>query len=154
MDMPQLAFLFESVSGGEWIVLLAVILIVMGPERLPEMARKLGRWTETFRRAADEFKRQIMTMDQEVHPQEPAPHDPYTDYDHGNGEDPSMHPETDDSKDAVPSSDAPPPALETEKPELQDAYPSEGLPDSAQYYGNEDLVASMEADKQEGEKKA
>ena len=76
MFVPQFAFLFESADFTEWIVLLAVILIVVGPKRLPEMARKLGHWTETFRRAADEFKRQIMTMDEEVHKNE---HD-YMDY--------------------------------------------------------------------------
>ena len=76
MFVPQLAFLFESADFTEWIVLMAVILIVVGPRRLPEMARKLGHWTETFRRAADEFKRQIMTMDEEAHKNEPD----YMDY--------------------------------------------------------------------------
>ena len=76
MYMPQLAFLMESVGMGEWVVLLAVIMIVMGPKSLPDMARKLGRWTETFRRAAEEFKRQIMSMDHEPHPPEPEPEPP------------------------------------------------------------------------------
>jgi Sec-independent protein translocase protein TatA len=47
-----------------------VILIVVGPKRLPEIARKFGRTMENFRRAADEFKDQIMSMDQE--PSSPA----------------------------------------------------------------------------------
>ena len=84
MFVPQLAFLFESADFTEWIVLMVVILIVVGPQRLPEMARKLGHWTETFRRAADEFKRQIMTMDEEPHKNEPD----YMDYAKG-GDDPS-----------------------------------------------------------------
>lgn len=60
------AFIIESVSGTEWLVLLGVILIVVGPKNLPAAARKMGQVMSTLRRAADEFKRQLMTMDQEV----------------------------------------------------------------------------------------
>ena len=60
------AFIFDTVSGGEWLVLLAVILIVVGPKNLPAAARKTGEILSKLRRAADEFKRQLMTMDQEV----------------------------------------------------------------------------------------
>ena len=61
------AFLFfDSVGGGEWLVLLAVVLIVIGPKNLPAAARKMGQVLSQLRRAADEFKRQIMTMDQEM----------------------------------------------------------------------------------------
>lgn len=59
-------FVFESVAGTEWLVLLGVVLIVVGPKNLPSAARKLGQIMSTLRRAADEFKRQLMAMDQEV----------------------------------------------------------------------------------------
>jgi len=114
MFVPQLAFLFESADLTEWIVLMAVILIVVGPQRLPEMARKLGRWTETFRRAADEFKRQIMTMDETVHKQESD----YMDYATG---------ETDpynDYQDAYPSEGLETPAHE-ESPKAPEESPKE-----------------------------
>ena len=65
---PSVAFLTGSVGAGEWVVLFVVVLIVVGPKRLPEVARKLGRTMEMFRRAADEFKDQLMTMDQEQTP--------------------------------------------------------------------------------------
>lgn len=61
---PSLAFLGGSVGASEWVVLFVVVLIVVGPKRLPEIARKLGRTMEMFRRAADEFKDQLMNMDQ------------------------------------------------------------------------------------------
>lgn len=60
------AFIFESVGGTEWLVLLGVVLIVVGPKNLPAAARKMGQIMSTLRRAADEFKRQLMTMDQEI----------------------------------------------------------------------------------------
>ncbi len=61
---PSVAFLGGSVGASEWVVLFVVVLIVVGPKRLPEIARKLGRTMEMFRRAADEFKDQLMNMDQ------------------------------------------------------------------------------------------
>ncbi|MBR1588798.1 MAG: twin-arginine translocase TatA/TatE family subunit [Kiritimatiellae bacterium] len=60
------AFIFESVGGTEWLVLLGVVLIVVGPKNLPAAARKMGQIMSTLRRAADEFKRLVMSMDQEV----------------------------------------------------------------------------------------
>ena len=60
-----LAFLFDSVGFGEWLVLLAVILIVVGPKRLPATARKFGQYYAKFRRAAESFKRQLLDMDSE-----------------------------------------------------------------------------------------
>ena len=59
------AFLFESAGFGEWFVLLAVVLIVVGPKRLPATARKLGQYYSKFRRAAENFKRQLLDMDTE-----------------------------------------------------------------------------------------
>ena len=60
------AFIFESVGGTEWLVLLGVILIVVGPKNLPSAARKMGQIMANLRRAADEFKRQLLSMDEEV----------------------------------------------------------------------------------------
>lgn len=59
------AFIFDSIGGTEWLVLLGVVLVVVGPKNLPSAARKLGSIMAKLRRAADEFKRQIMTMDEE-----------------------------------------------------------------------------------------
>ena len=61
-----LAIVFDSVGAGEWLVLLAVLLVVMGPKRLPSTARKIGSYYSKFRRAADSFKRQLMDMDLEM----------------------------------------------------------------------------------------
>ena len=60
------AIIFDSVGAGEWLVLLAVLLVVMGPKRLPSTARTIGSYYSKFRRAADSFKRQLMDMDYEM----------------------------------------------------------------------------------------
>jgi len=61
-----LAIIFESVGAGEWLVLLAVLLVVVGPKRLPSTARKFGQYYSKFRRAAEGFKRQLLEMDTEI----------------------------------------------------------------------------------------
>ena len=60
------AIVFDSVGAGEWLVLLAVLLVVMGPKRLPATARAIGSYYSKFRRAAESFKRQLMDMDYEM----------------------------------------------------------------------------------------
>ena len=59
------ALIFDSVGAGEWFVLLAVVLIVVGPKRLPSTVRKFGQYYAKFRRAAESFKRQLLDMDTE-----------------------------------------------------------------------------------------
>ena len=61
-----LAIVFDSVGAGEWLVLLAVLLVVIGPKNIPSTARKIGTYYAKFRRAAESFKRQIMDMDLEI----------------------------------------------------------------------------------------
>jgi Tat protein translocase TatB subunit len=43
-------------QGGEILIILLVALIVFGPERLPELGRKLGRWVHELRTAAREMR--------------------------------------------------------------------------------------------------
>ena len=61
-----LAFIFNDAGVGEWFVLLAVVLVVVGPKRLPEVSRALGRWYSRISRAASSFKRQLMEMENEM----------------------------------------------------------------------------------------
>lgn len=44
-------------QGGEIILILLLALIVLGPTRLPELARKVGKWTSELRSAAREITR-------------------------------------------------------------------------------------------------
>lgn len=61
-----LAFIFDGVGVGEWLVLLAVLLVVVGPKNLPSAARSLGRQYAKLKRMADSFRRQLMEMDREI----------------------------------------------------------------------------------------
>ena len=59
-------FIFSDVGIGEWFVLLAVVLIVVGPKRLPEAARRFGNAYSKIRRSADAFKRQLLEAGGEI----------------------------------------------------------------------------------------
>ncbi len=43
-------------QGQEIFIILLLALVVFGPQRLPEMARKLGEWTTELRKAAREIR--------------------------------------------------------------------------------------------------
>ena len=44
------------IQGGEIVIILLLALIVLGPKRLPEVARKLGGWTAELRAAARDIR--------------------------------------------------------------------------------------------------
>jgi Tat protein translocase TatB subunit len=49
-------FIFESIGTSELLLIGVVALMFLGPRRMPEMARKLGKIMSEFRGTANEFK--------------------------------------------------------------------------------------------------
>ena len=76
-----------SIGGQEILIVLLVALIVLGPKRLPQAARQVGRAVAEFRRVTSEFQAEVRDAiaepvitrpplaDQEVRPKadEPPP---------------------------------------------------------------------------------
>lgn len=56
MANPPGSYHAVMLQGGEIIIILLVALVVLGPERLPQLARKLGAWSTELRRAASELR--------------------------------------------------------------------------------------------------
>ena len=48
-----------GLSPGELLLIMAVAMIVLGPERLPEVAASVGKWIGEFRRATQELSQQF-----------------------------------------------------------------------------------------------
>jgi sec-independent protein translocase protein TatB len=59
-----------NIGTGEMIVIAVVALLVLGPQRLPELARGIGKFIREFRRQTDDVRnvveREFYRMDQEV----------------------------------------------------------------------------------------
>jgi sec-independent protein translocase protein TatA len=48
-----------GIGMPELIIILVIALIVIGPQKLPELARSLGKGLAEFKRATDDFKQNI-----------------------------------------------------------------------------------------------
>lgn len=64
----------------ELLVILAIGLLVLGPKRLPDLARSLGRGLAEFRRASTDLRREFLDVTEEarIHtpPEKPKHDDP------------------------------------------------------------------------------
>ena len=48
-----------GIGMPELIIILVIALIVIGPHKLPDLAKSLGKGLAEFRRATDDFKRNV-----------------------------------------------------------------------------------------------
>ena len=64
MMTPYLAFGLPT--GAEWLYIVLIILILFGAKKLPELARGLGRSVGEFKKAKDEFDRELNNVKDEV----------------------------------------------------------------------------------------
>lgn len=62
--------LFLDISGGELLVIMLVVFLVFGPEKMPEMARKAGRLMNQMKKASNdltrEFKKETSVLQNEI----------------------------------------------------------------------------------------
>lgn len=69
---------FLNMGGGEIMLIMAVVLLLFGGKKLPELARGLGKGIREFKDASDGVKREIhrninsMDIDNEVKSETPA----------------------------------------------------------------------------------
>jgi len=61
-----------GIGMTELLVILVIGLLVLGPKRLPELARSLGRGLAEFRRASTEMRKEFMDVAEEVRVDPPA----------------------------------------------------------------------------------
>lgn len=69
-----------GMSGTELVIVLLVALLLLGPAKLPELARSLGKGLRDFRRATDDVRNTVESefykLDQPPQPKSPQPY-PY-----------------------------------------------------------------------------
>lgn len=59
-----------GIGMPELIVILVIALIVIGPQKLPDMAKSLGKGLAEFKRASDDFQNNIREEARKVEAQE------------------------------------------------------------------------------------
>ena len=64
-----------GIGMTELMIVLVVGLIVIGPKKLPELARTLGRGLAEFRRASTEMRREFLDVSESTRI-DPPPEDP------------------------------------------------------------------------------
>jgi len=52
-----------GIGTGELLLLLVIALIVLGPEKMPKLARDLGRAMAEFRKTSDELRNEFLNAD-------------------------------------------------------------------------------------------
>jgi len=57
-----------SIGILELVVIFTVILLVVGPEKLPQIARTLAKYLGDFRRVSDDLKRTVMSVGDDISP--------------------------------------------------------------------------------------
>jgi sec-independent protein translocase protein TatA len=65
MNLFQLAFI-GPIGGPEMIMIFVVILLLFGAKKLPELARGVGKSMGEFKKAREEFEREITRSEDEV----------------------------------------------------------------------------------------
>jgi TatA/E family protein of Tat protein translocase len=62
-----------GIGMPELLLILGLALIVLGPKKLPELARALGKGLAEFRRATDELKDEFRQMERDTEETAPSP---------------------------------------------------------------------------------
>lgn len=55
-------------SFGEIAVIILIAVLIFGPDKIPEIARGLGKGMRTMKEATDDIKREIMSQVDDVNP--------------------------------------------------------------------------------------
>ena len=76
--MNILAFGFGNLGGPDLFIILLIVLVLFGAKKLPELARSLGQSMNEFRKAREEFDKELHQAGQDVKspPQNTQPYQP------------------------------------------------------------------------------
>jgi sec-independent protein translocase protein TatA len=65
---------FGAPGPSEWVLILVIVLVLFGAKKLPELARSLGQSMNEFRKAREDFDKELHAAGSEI---KGAPQQPY-----------------------------------------------------------------------------
>jgi|ERR1700730_9227547 sec-independent protein translocase protein TatA len=74
--MNVLAFGFGNLGGPDLIIILLIVLVLFGAKKIPELFKGLGQGMNEFRKAREEFDREIRSAGQDPKTQPPTVQQP------------------------------------------------------------------------------
>ena len=63
-------FAFAMPQGPEWIIIFVVVLLLFGAKKIPDLARGLGKSMGEFKKAREEFEREVKATEAEAEAEE------------------------------------------------------------------------------------
>lgn len=66
MNHLQLAFI-GSLGGQEIVIIFLIVLLLFGAKKLPELARGIGKSMGEFKKAREDFEKEITRAETDVH---------------------------------------------------------------------------------------
>jgi TatA/E family protein of Tat protein translocase len=97
-----------GIGMTELLVILAIGLLVIGPKKLPELARSLGKGLAEFRRASTEMRREFLEVAEEVRidpPTQQTPEQSESESESDPESEPEPEPESEPESESDPESD-------------------------------------------------
>ena len=73
--MSMLAF--TTPGPSEWMLILIIVLVLFGAKKLPELARSLGQSMNEFRKAREEFDKELQQAGQDIKAPPPQLNQPH-----------------------------------------------------------------------------
>jgi sec-independent protein translocase protein TatA len=71
--MNLLAFGFGNLGGPDLIIILLIVLVLFGAKKLPELARGLGQGMNEFKKAREDWDRELHHTGTQRPPSQPLP---------------------------------------------------------------------------------
>jgi TatA/E family protein of Tat protein translocase len=106
-----------GIGMTELLIILAVALLVIGPKKLPELARSLGKGLAEFRRASTEMRREFLEVADEVRIDPPSQQTP---------EQSESEPKSESKPDPAPESESESERADKAKPAAEPKGPEVG----------------------------
>jgi sec-independent protein translocase protein TatB len=120
-----------GIGMTELLIILAVGLLVIGPKKLPELARSLGKGLAEFRRASTEMRREFLEVADEARidpPTQPTPEQSKSEPKSESNPDPESEsePKSESSPDPEPESESESERADKTKPAAEPKGPEVG----------------------------